>query len=163
MSSPPSTSSSSSTSVSPMEVKQGGDSLDKILAWVSAWKRIEILFWLRDMSKLPIFEHFLSVGNFKPKLKWFFKPKFKPIFFYWIGPQRQVVASSPGVFGRVRMALVGGLETAFCKYGEFAAKWVKSLRSSLQFFNWSDFQVIKNSSYTDMSKKSKDRLRDPTL
>ena len=27
------------------------------------------------MSKLPIFEHFLSVRNLKPKLKWFFKPK----------------------------------------------------------------------------------------
>ena len=26
----------------------------------------------------PIFEHFLSVGNLKPKLKWFFKPKLKP-------------------------------------------------------------------------------------
>ena len=33
------------------------------------------------MSKLPIFEHFLSVGNLKPKLEWFFKPKLKPIFF----------------------------------------------------------------------------------
>ena len=33
------------------------------------------------MSKLPIFEHFLSVGNLKPKLKWFFKPKLKPNFF----------------------------------------------------------------------------------
>ena len=33
------------------------------------------------MSKLPIFEHFLSVENLKPKLKWFFKPKLKPIFF----------------------------------------------------------------------------------
>ena len=30
------------------------------------------------MSQLSIFEHFLSVGNgnLKPKLKWFFKPKF---------------------------------------------------------------------------------------
>ena len=26
------------------------------------------------MSKLTIFEHFLSVWNRKPKLKWFFKP-----------------------------------------------------------------------------------------
>ena len=33
------------------------------------------------MSKLPIFEHFLSVGNLKPKLKWFFKPKLKPKMF----------------------------------------------------------------------------------
>ena len=33
------------------------------------------------MSKLPIFEHFLSVGNLKPKLEWFFKPKLKPNFF----------------------------------------------------------------------------------
>ena len=27
------------------------------------------------MSKPPILEHFLSVGNLRPKLKWFFKPK----------------------------------------------------------------------------------------
>ena len=27
------------------------------------------------MSKLPFFELFLSVGNHKPKLKWFFEPK----------------------------------------------------------------------------------------
>ena len=32
-----------------------------------------------DVSKLPIFEHFLSVGNLKPKLIWFFKPKLKPL------------------------------------------------------------------------------------
>ena len=32
------------------------------------------------MSKLPIFEHFLSVGNLKPKLKWFFKLKLEPNF-----------------------------------------------------------------------------------
>ena len=30
------------------------------------------------MSKLPIFDHFLSVGNLKPRLKPFFKPKLKP-------------------------------------------------------------------------------------
>ena len=30
----------------------------------------------------PFLEHFLSVGNLKPKLKWFLKPKLKPIFFY---------------------------------------------------------------------------------
>ena len=29
------------------------------------------------MSKLPILEHFLSVGNLKPKLELFFKPKHK--------------------------------------------------------------------------------------
>ena len=29
------------------------------------------------MSKLPIFERFLSVGNLKPKLKWFLKLKLK--------------------------------------------------------------------------------------
>ena len=40
------------------------------------------------MSKLPIFKHFLSVGNVKPKLKWFFKPKLEPKLFYWIVPQR---------------------------------------------------------------------------
>ena len=33
-------------------------------------------------STLPIFEHFLSLENLKPKLKWFFKPKLKPIIFY---------------------------------------------------------------------------------
>ena len=27
------------------------------------------------MLKLPIFEHFLHVGNLKPKVKWFFKRK----------------------------------------------------------------------------------------
>ena len=31
---------------------------------------------------LPIFEHFLSEGNLEPKLKWFFKPKLEPKFFY---------------------------------------------------------------------------------
>ena len=30
------------------------------------------------MSKLSIFDHFLSVGNLKPKLEWFFKPQLKP-------------------------------------------------------------------------------------
>ena len=34
------------------------------------------------MSKLPIFEQFLSVENLKTKLKWFFKPKLVPTFFY---------------------------------------------------------------------------------
>ena len=33
------------------------------------------------MSKLPIFELVISVGNLKPKLKWFFKPKLKVNFF----------------------------------------------------------------------------------
>ena len=33
------------------------------------------------MFELPIFEHFLSVGNLKPKLKPFFEPKLKPNFF----------------------------------------------------------------------------------
>ena len=33
------------------------------------------------MSELLISERFLSVANLKPKLKWFFKPKLKPIFF----------------------------------------------------------------------------------
>ena len=33
------------------------------------------------MSKLPSFEYFLCVGNLKPKLKWFFKPKPKPKMF----------------------------------------------------------------------------------
>ena len=30
------------------------------------------------MSKLPIFKLCLSVGNLKPKLEWFLKPKNKP-------------------------------------------------------------------------------------
>ena len=30
------------------------------------------------MFKLPIFEHFLSVGSLKRKFKWFFEPKLKP-------------------------------------------------------------------------------------
>ena len=33
------------------------------------------------MSKLPIFEQFLSVRNLKPKLEWFFKPKLEPKMF----------------------------------------------------------------------------------
>ena len=33
------------------------------------------------MSKMPIFLLFLSVGNLKRKLKWFFKPKLKLNFF----------------------------------------------------------------------------------
>ena len=33
------------------------------------------------MSKLHIFERFLSVGNLKPKFKRFFKPKLKPKMF----------------------------------------------------------------------------------
>ena len=33
------------------------------------------------MSKIPIFEIFTRVGNLKPKLKWFFKPKLKLKFF----------------------------------------------------------------------------------
>ena len=32
------------------------------------------------MSELTIFEHFLSAGNLKPKLEWFFKPKLEPNF-----------------------------------------------------------------------------------
>ena len=30
--------------------------------------------------------------------------------------------SSPGMFGRIQRTVVGGMERAFCKYGEFAAK-----------------------------------------
>ena len=33
------------------------------------------------MSKLPIYELFISGGNLEPKLEWFFKPKLKAIFF----------------------------------------------------------------------------------
>ena len=33
------------------------------------------------LSKLPIVELFIFVGNLMPKLKSFFKPKLKPIFF----------------------------------------------------------------------------------
>ena len=38
------------------------------------------------MSELPNFEHFLSVGNLKPKLEWVFKPKLKPKNFIELGP-----------------------------------------------------------------------------
>ena len=42
------------------------------------------------MSKLPIFEHFLSVGNLKPKLEWFFKSKLKPQFVLLnLAPERE--------------------------------------------------------------------------
>ena len=36
--------------------------------------------------KLPIFEHYLSVGNLKPRLEWFFEPKLKPklLLFNWV-------------------------------------------------------------------------------
>ena len=48
------------------------------------------------MSKLPIFEHFLSVENLKPKLKWFFKPKLKTKLFLlnWV-PVLSVEAAAP--------------------------------------------------------------------
>ena len=39
------------------------------------------------MSKLLIFEYYLSVGNLKPKLKPFFKPKLKPKLFLLNCPQ----------------------------------------------------------------------------
>ena len=67
---------------------QGRDSIER-----KNWRdfglvtRIEIRFWSWDESKTPIFEHFLSAGNLKPKLKIVFKPKLRPKFFYWIGPQ----------------------------------------------------------------------------
>ena len=52
------------------------NSIAKIFAW-NFWlgKRLEIPFWFCDMSKLPIFELSISVGNLKPKLKWYFKQK----------------------------------------------------------------------------------------
>ena len=53
------------------------------------------------MSKLPIFEHFLSVGNLKPKLKWFFKPKLKPKLF----PLNWAPGATSGVFAKPRAAL----------------------------------------------------------
>ena len=56
---------------------QGGKSKAKCLAWVLAWK----MAWFCDMSKPHIFEPFISVGNLKPKLKWFFKLKIKPKLF----------------------------------------------------------------------------------
>ena len=60
--------------------RQGGDSTEKNWLEFRLEKRIKIPF--QDMSKLPTFEHFLSVGNLKPKLKWFFKPNVKPKIFY---------------------------------------------------------------------------------
>ena len=50
--------------------QQGGHSIDKKFGLsFGLKKRIEIPFKFRDMSKLPTFEHFLSVRNHKPKLK----------------------------------------------------------------------------------------------
>ena len=67
------------------------------------------------MSKLPIFEHFLSVENLKPKLKWFFKPKLKPNFFFielppWltIAPPAPFDMTSPSTSGHHRMSLKEG-------------------------------------------------------
>ena len=55
---------------------QGGDSIEE-KNWFEfrLEKRIEIPFWFCDMSKLSMFEHFLSVGNLESKLEWFFKPR----------------------------------------------------------------------------------------
>ena len=45
------------------------------------------------MSQLPISEHFLSVGNRKPKLKWVFKPEIQAkIFSVELGPQCSLLA-----------------------------------------------------------------------
>ena len=109
--------------------RQGGDSIEQNFAWVLAWKWLEIPFWFWDMYKLPIFGHFLSAGNCKPKLKWFLKPKLKPNFSYWIGPQgprkkegrkaerihirRQSELSETK---RSAMALVGLLKFQLCDY-----------------------------------------------
>ena len=39
------------------------------------------------MSKLPIFDHFLSVGNLKPKLEWFFIQNSSQFFSIELGPR----------------------------------------------------------------------------
>ena len=66
----------------------GGNSIENIWAWVSAWKNgLRFRFYSETCLNYPFFKHFLSVGNLKPKLKWFFKPKLKPKIFCWIGPQ----------------------------------------------------------------------------
>ena len=59
---------------------QGGDSIENNWLEFRFEKRIDIPFWFRNMSELPILERFPSIGNLKPKLKWFFKPKLKPKF-----------------------------------------------------------------------------------
>ena len=54
------------------------------------------------MSKLSIFEHFLSVGNLKPKLEWFFKPKLKPkMFLLNFAPALALAASASGAGRRL--------------------------------------------------------------
>ena len=52
----------------------GGNSIENFLAWVSAWKT----------SWDSIIELFISVGNIRPKLKWFFKLKLSQNVFYFI-------------------------------------------------------------------------------
>ena len=45
------------------------------------------------MSKLPIFELFISVGNLKPKLKWFFKRNIFLLNFHPAVPPRGVTVA----------------------------------------------------------------------
>ena len=74
--------------MSPVNVTQGGNSVDEIFCLSFALKN-GLRFHLRlcDMSKLPIFELFISVGNLKPKLKWIFKLKLE---------QKNTIELSPG-------------------------------------------------------------------
>ena len=67
--------------------------------WLEFWliKRLEITFWFCDMSKLPFFELFISVGSLKPKVKWLFKLKLKP--------QNFLLKYHPALGGVVRDAL----------------------------------------------------------
>ena len=78
----------------------------KKLARVLAWKTT----WFFDMSKVNYpFLYFFSVGNLKPNLKYFFKPKFKPIFF-----QLNRVPAIPLGHPTTRPA---SFRTSNCRYG----------------------------------------------
>ena len=60
------------------------------------------------MSKLPIFKQFFSVGNLKPKFKWFLKLKLKPknVLLNWV----PVVAAAAAVAGTAALHVGVGRE-----------------------------------------------------
>ena len=68
------------------------------------------------MSKLPIFELFLSKENLKPKLKWFFKPKLKPtIFLLNRLPEPRLARGALNQTVQARMLLLQVLDEVTCK------------------------------------------------
>ena len=77
---------------------QGPNSIEKIRPKNHLEKPTEITFWFCDMSKLPIFGLFLSVGNlnlfFSRVFKWFFSL----LFFYWIRPMLCKPLTLPNLF-----------------------------------------------------------------